>query len=92
MMSGKFIVFLIVLFIGYYFAIREKVGNKTLKAFIIMFFFISGFYTGYYYFTKSKERIPTAEDLINGKVKVEVVSVAIDDKVIKKDTTYTLIN
>ena len=86
----EFYVVLICLVIFYYLAIVEKLENRTLKAMVYTIFLINGFWLGCYYVQDSKYRIPTAQDLLRGDVKVEVVRIAVNGEEISTDTIYTL--
>ena len=86
----EFYIVLTCLVIFYYLAIVEKIENRTLKAFVYTLFLINGFWLGCYYVQDSKYRIPTAQDLLRGDVKVEVVRIAVNGEEISTDTIYTL--
>lgn len=85
-MTGLFIIICLVSII---FGI-DKIDYMIVR--ILSYFLISilsiGLCSMYY---KNKNQ-PTAEDLLRGKVKIEVVETKINGELVKKDTIYSLID
>lgn len=81
--------FIIICLISIIFGI-DKVDFMVVR--ILSYFLISvlsiGLCSMYY---KNKNQ-PTAEDLLRGKVKIEVIETKINGELVKKDTIYSLID